>query len=212
MCWVSSHASHFDTVVNSIFVFIFCFESTFYSTNSFFLWVRPLESQCFLLVLPSTIPLVINIWYGMVLHSKYHRIYGTIESMVLAQLWSMPPPRPGLFLSDRQEFLEKAEFFWQIFSDFSLKQIVSACFSPVYYTALGVSKCPSLFWSAREKIPGNREIAVEWVVGVWVHRDSWLGAQIGAFLKLNTNAQGPLGLSLLSDQVRSAWNPFESNC
>jgi len=59
----------------------------FYSTNS--LWVRPLESWCVLLVLPSTIPLVTTIWYCMVLDSKYHRIYGTIESMVPAQLWAM---------------------------------------------------------------------------------------------------------------------------
>jgi len=42
-------------------------------------------------VLPSTIPLVITIWYRMVLDFKYHRIYGTIESMVPAQLWAGSP-------------------------------------------------------------------------------------------------------------------------
>jgi len=28
----------------------------------------------------------------------------------------------------------------------------------------------------RKKLHGNREIAGEWAVGLWVHRDSWLGA------------------------------------
>jgi len=57
----------------------------------FFLGVRPLESRCVLLVVPSTIPLVTTIWYRMVLDSKYHRIYGTIESMMPAQLCSLVP-------------------------------------------------------------------------------------------------------------------------
>ena len=57
----------------------------FYSTTPFWGSVRPLESRCVLLVLPNTIPLVTTIWYRMVLDSKYHRIYGTIESMVPAQ-------------------------------------------------------------------------------------------------------------------------------
>jgi len=52
----------------------------------FFGGVRPLESRCVLLALPSTIPLVTTILYRMVLDLKYHRIYGTIESMTPAQL------------------------------------------------------------------------------------------------------------------------------
>jgi len=47
----------------------------------FFLGVRPLESWCVLLVLPSTIQLVINIWYCMVLDPS------TIESMVPYNVW-----------------------------------------------------------------------------------------------------------------------------
>jgi len=47
--------------------------------------VRPLESRCVLLVLPSTIPLLTTMWYRMVLDSKHHRIYDTIEFMVPAQ-------------------------------------------------------------------------------------------------------------------------------
>jgi len=74
MCWFSSHACHLDTVINSSHGTIF------------FLGVRPLESRCVLLVLQSTIPLVTNIWYRMVLDSNYHKIYGTIESMVPAQI------------------------------------------------------------------------------------------------------------------------------
>jgi len=75
MFWVSSHASHLDTMIN---------DST---VRLFFLGVRPLQSPCVLLVLQSTIPLVTTIWYCMVLDSKYHRIYGTMESLVPAQLW-----------------------------------------------------------------------------------------------------------------------------
>jgi len=31
-----------------------------------------------------------------------------------------------------------------------------------------------------KKLHGNRETVGDWVVGVWVHRDSWLRVQIGA--------------------------------
>ena len=72
MWWFSSHASHLDTVIKY---------------KLFLLGVRLLESRCVLFVLPSTIPLVTTIWYRMVLDSKYHRIYGTMESLVPAQLW-----------------------------------------------------------------------------------------------------------------------------
>jgi len=59
-----------------------------------------------------------------------------------------------------------------------------------------------------KKLHANREIAVEWAVGVWVHRDSWLVAQMGSVLEPNTNAQRMLLLSYL---LRSAWYPLVPN-
>ena len=50
---------------------------------------------------------------------------------------------------------------------------------------------------------------VEWAVGVWVHRDNWLGPQMGSVLEPNTNAQRMLLLSCL---LRSAWYPLVPNC
>jgi len=55
------------------------------------------------------------------------------------------------------------------------------------------------------KSHGSREIAVEWAVGVWVHRDNWLKAQMCPVLEPNTNAQR---ISLLSHLLRSAWHPL----
>jgi len=52
-----------------------------------------------------------------------------------------------------------------------------------------------------KKLHENQEIAVERAVGVWVHRDSGLGAQMGSVLEPNTNAQRMLFLSHL---LRSA--------
>jgi len=60
-----------------------------------------------------------------------------------------------------------------------------------------------------KKLHGNREIVVKRAVGVWVHRDSWLGAQMGSVLEPNTNAQRML---LLSHLLRSAWYPLVPNC
>jgi len=68
----------------------------FYSTIVFFLGVRQLEPRSVLLVLPSTIPLVTTIWYRMVLDSKYHRIYGIIESMVPAHLCFLDEVLPSI--------------------------------------------------------------------------------------------------------------------
>jgi len=62
---------------------------------------------------------------------------------------------------------------------------------------------------AGKKSHGDREIAVEWAVGVWVHRDSWLGAQMGSVLEPNTNDQRML---LLSNVLHSAWSPLVPNC
>jgi len=59
----------------------------FYSTNTFFWRVRPLESQCVLLYMPTTIPTIDYILYRMVVDSNFHRIYGIVESIVHAQLW-----------------------------------------------------------------------------------------------------------------------------
>jgi len=60
-----------------------------------------------------------------------------------------------------------------------------------------------------KNLHGNREIVVEWTVGVWVHRDSWLGAQMGSVLPPNTNAQR---MSFLSHLLRSAWGTFGQDC
>ena len=43
--------------------------------------------------------------------------------------------RPGLFLSDRLEFLERDEIFKQNFPEVVPQKNVSAYFSPNYYTA-----------------------------------------------------------------------------
>ena len=48
-----------------------------------------------------------------------------------------------------------------------------------------------------KKSHGNQKIAVERAVGVWVHRESRLGAQMGSVLEPNTNAQRMLLLSHL---------------
>ena len=45
---------------------------------------------------------------------------------------------------------------------------------------LGESCWPKKWRATWKKLHGNRELAGEWAVGVWMHRDNWLGAQIGA--------------------------------
>ena len=49
------------------------------------------------------------------------------------------PSRPGLFLSVWPQFLERGKFFQQIFPGLAPQKLVSAYFSPDYYTAPGLS-------------------------------------------------------------------------
>jgi len=53
-------------------------------------------------------------------------------------------PQPGLFLSASAEFLERDEFSQQFFSELAPQNIVSAYFSPDYYTAPGLSSAMDL--------------------------------------------------------------------
>jgi len=64
-------------------------------------------------------------------------------------------------------------------------------------------------WKTELNLHGNREIVGVWTVGVWVHRDSWLRAQMFPILKPNTNAQK---LYFLSHLLRSLVHPSAPNC
>jgi len=55
----------------------------------------------------------------------------------------------------------------------------------------------------------NRQIVDVWTVWFWVHRGSWLAAQMCPILKPNTNAQK---LYFLSHLLRSLVHPSAPNC
>jgi len=59
-----------------------------------------------------------------------------------------------------------------------------------------------------KKLHRNREIVAVSAEEVWVHRNSWLGSQIGAVLKPNINAQR---LTFLSQFLCSPWQPLTPN-
>jgi len=91
------------------------------------------------------------------------------------------------------------EHLWNPYNDWDWNSVFSHFLSTVYLTRLLGESCDQK--NVVQKLVRNREILVVWAVGMWVHRDIWLGAKIGVSLKTEYKV-----LNFLVHLLRSAWS------